>query len=80
MIEELSARFEKKPRKCKKINDSNIGSAERIVCINNRTFYYYPKIQEFQDLDFDKLQYVVPKAGVKLNDILELKFPPRREN
>jgi hypothetical protein len=22
---------------------------------------------------------VVPKAGVKLNDILELKFPPRRE-
>ncbi len=50
------------------------------MCINNRTFYYYPKIQEFQDLDFDKLQYVVPKAGVKLNDILELKFPPRKEN
>jgi hypothetical protein len=31
-------------------------------------------------LDFDKLQYIVPKAGVKLNEILQLKFPARREN
>ena len=31
-------------------------------------------------MDFDKLQYVVPKAGVKLTDITQLKFPPRREN
>lgn len=80
LIEELCSRFLLKPRKCKKINDSNIGSAERIVCIDKNTFYYFPKIQEFQDLDFDKLQYVVPKAGVKLEDILQLKFPPRREN
>lgn len=31
-------------------------------------------------MDFDKLQYVVPKAGIKLTEILELKFPPRRNN
>jgi hypothetical protein len=31
-------------------------------------------------MDFDKLQYVIPKAGVKLDDILQLKFPPRRTN
>ncbi len=76
----LKIRFEKKPRRCRKVNDSYIGYAERIVCINNNTFYYYPTLQEFQDLDFDKLQYVIPKAGVKLDDILELKFPPRRTN
>ena len=27
LVEELCARFEGKPRKCSKINDSNIGSA-----------------------------------------------------
>ena len=45
LVEELCWRFEKKPRKCKKINDSGIGNSERIVCIFNDTFFYYPKIQ-----------------------------------
>jgi len=45
LIEELNSRFFRKPRKCRKNNDSNIGSAERIVCINKDTFYYFPKIQ-----------------------------------
>lgn len=80
LIEQLRVRFERKPRKCKKKNDSGIGTSERIVCISNDRFYYYPKIQQFNDLDFDKLQYVVPKAGIKLTEILELKFPPRRNN
>ena len=31
-------------------------------------------------MDFDKLQYVVPKAGVELTEILQLKFPPRKNN
>lgn len=66
LIQELCVRFERKPRKCKKRNDSGIGHSERIVCVSNERFYYYPKIQEFNDLDFDKLQYVVPKAGIKL--------------
>lgn len=80
LAHELKIRFEKKPRKCRKVNDSYIGYAERIVSISNNTFYYYPTIQEFKDLDFDKLQYVIPKAGVKLSDIIQLKFPPRRTN
>lgn len=80
LIKELCDRFEKKPRRCKKTNDSGIGSSDRVVCVSNGRFYYYPKIQEFNDLDFDKLQYVVPKAGVLLSEILQLKFPPRRNN
>lgn len=80
LIEQLRKRFEKKPRKCRKINDSGIGSFDRVVYVANGIFYYYPKIQEFNDLDYDKLQYVVPKAGIPLVEILELKFPPRRMN
>lgn len=64
---ELRIRFEKKPRKCKKINDSGIGHSERIVYVANDRFYYFQKIQEFNDLDFDKLQYAVPKAGIELS-------------
>ena len=67
LIQELCIRFEKKPRKCRKTNDSGIGSSDRVVYVANGRFYYYPKIQEFNDLDADKLQYVVPKAGVLLS-------------
>jgi hypothetical protein len=36
-------------------------------------------IQEFQDLDIAKLEYTLPKAGIKLVDIVSLSFPPRKK-
>lgn len=35
---------------------------------------------DFTDLDFHKLQYVNPLAGVELKEIQKLKFPSRRTN
>lgn len=35
---------------------------------------------DFADLDFHKLQYVNPLAGVELKEIQKLKFPSRRTN
>lgn len=47
--------------------------------MHDNTFYYYQMIQEFQDLDVGKLEYSIPKAGVKLVDIISLAFPPRKK-
>lgn len=56
-----------------------IGSSKRIVYVNGDTFYYYQMIQEFQDLDIGKLEYSIPKAGIKLTDIVSMSFPPRKK-
>lgn len=64
LIHELIIRFDMKPRKCKKVNDSGIGSCERIVCVSKDRFYFYSRMLDFTDLDFHKLQYVNPLAGV----------------
>lgn len=72
-------RFKDKPRVCKKVNDSLIGSSKRIVYVSGDTFFYYQMIQEFQDLDIGKLEYSIPKAGIKLTDIVSMSFPPRKK-
>ncbi len=72
-------RFKDKPRVCKKANDSMIGSSKRILYVHEENFYYYQMIQEFQDLDVGKLEYSIPKAGIKLTDIVSLAFPPRKK-
>jgi len=56
-----------------------IGSSKRILYVDQENFYYYQMIQEFQDLDVGKLEYSIPKAGIKLKDIISMAFPPRKK-